>query len=208
MIPPIWPSPSYPGLIMKLSLYSHHSSTKWITLKCWAGCTQNGRDKMAADGSCGIQRGNGTVSEGARGLWKDMFILMLRLRPCYSPACNFLDMDFAALSWLWQEKLKCCNAGSKPQLSCSTAQNMKSKLINHRSLSCVWTNTQRRVKRCSSLVRVIHSQQKKSLPLNFDQLPALEYIPQSSSSSLQAKLRIRIHKQSRHLLTQEKTSDV
>lgn len=36
-----------------------------------------------------------------------------------------------------RKNVKLCNAGSKPQLSCSTAHNMKSKLINHQSLSCV-----------------------------------------------------------------------
>lgn len=43
---------AYGGPIMKLTRYSLHSSTKWITVKCCAGCIQNGWNKIAVDGGC------------------------------------------------------------------------------------------------------------------------------------------------------------
>lgn len=122
--------------VMKISLYSHQSSTKWIILKRWAGCTQNGRDKRAADGSSEKRRQfhrRTSISNVVRG--------RVNRRPSVFRfcICGFELSDGKNVEW--------CNAGSKPQLSCSTAHNMKSKLINHQSLSCVWINTQRRAEK-------------------------------------------------------------
>lgn len=55
---------AYRGHIMKLTLHSLHSSTKWIMVKCWPGCIQNGRDKIAADGSCEMKNDSKDVVQG------------------------------------------------------------------------------------------------------------------------------------------------
>lgn len=147
---------AYGGPIMKLTRYSLHSSTKWITVKCCAGCIQNGWNKIAVDGVCDTsgKKDCENVSQENENM-RIIVILIVPYRLHWMLLIFWLFTDLV-LSDLyvcrhvleddgWNPTQ--CNGGSKPQQSCGTAQNMKSNLINHCSLSCVAINIQCRAEK-------------------------------------------------------------
>lgn len=149
------------GHLMKLSLYGLHSSAKWITLKFWPGCTQNGRNKMAAD--VGLRHSGKTKQEQQCGT----NMSSLNASFSFHLKCIYFKTCFSVLhSQLCvgrQRNLTWSNPGpGKPPRWRGAAGTTKSNLINHRGLSCVSINIQSGAEKLfeSGWGRIIHSREK------------------------------------------------